>query len=230
MLVIWLGITIVFFIPRLMPTDPVQSTIATLQAQGAYLEPAAVEEMIHTLREMYGLEAGLLEQYVSFWQRLFTGDFGPSLYMFPTPVIRLIGQALPWTAGLLLTTMVLGWIIGNIFGGLAGYFTGTRILKIFDGMVMFVRPIPYYVLALTLLILFAYLFPLFPLGGGYTIGARIAFTWSFVWDVLKHAFLPAISLMLLGVAVNHQTMRLIIQGVKDEDYIRYAKIGSIKER
>jgi peptide/nickel transport system permease protein len=37
------------------------------------------------------------------------------------------------------------------------------------------------------------------------------------------------SLLLLNVAVNHQTMRLIIQGVKREDYIRYAKIGSIKE-
>jgi len=230
MLVIWLGITIVFFIPRLMPSDPVQSQISALQAQGAYLEPAAVEKMIHTLREMYGLEEGLLEQYVSFWKRLFTGDFGPSLFMFPTPVIQLIGQALPWTAGLLLTTMVFGWIIGNISGGLAGYFTRSKILKIFDGIAMFVRPIPYYVVALTLLIFFAYLLPLFPLGGGYTIGMEISFTWSFVWDVLKHAFLPAMSLMLLGVAVNHQTMRLIVQSVRDEDYIRYAKIGNVKER
>ena len=95
---------------------------------------------------------------------------------------------------------------------------------------MFVRPIPYYVLGLMLVILFAYLLPVFPFGGGYTIGARIAFTWSFVRDVLKHAFLPAMSLSLLGVAVNHQTMRLIIQGVKEEDYIRYAKIGAVKER
>lgn len=229
-LVTCLGITVVFAIPRLMPSDPVESMVATLQAQGAYLEPEAVEEMIGTLREMYGLEEGLLEQYISFWKRLFTGDFGPSYFSFPTPVIELIGRSLPWTVGLLLVTTVLSWIIGNISGGLSGYFTGSRLLRIFDGMVMFVRPIPYYVLGLMLVILFAYLLPVFPFGGGYTIGARIAFTWSFVRDVLKHAFLPAMSLSLLGVAVNHQTMRLIIQGVKEEDYIRYAKIGAVKER
>ncbi len=91
-------------------------------------------------------------------------------------------------------------------------------------------PAPYYVLGLTLVILFAYMFPLFPFEGGYTIGMKIAFTWSFIKDVLNHAFLPALSLILLGAAVNHQTMRLIIQGVKEEDYIRYAKIGAVKER
>ncbi len=229
-LVTCLGITVVFVIPRLLPSDPVESMVATLQAQGAYMEPVAVKEMISTLREMYGLEEGLLEQYISFWKRLFTADFGPSYFSFPTPVIELIGRSLPWTVGLLLVTTVLSWIIGNISGGLSGYFTGSRLLRILDGMLMFVRPIPYYVLGLTLVILFAYLLPVFPFGGAYTIGARIAFTWSFVRDVLKHAFLPALSLSLLGVAVNHQTMRLIIQGVKEEDYIRYARIGAVKER
>ncbi|MCS7222072.1 MAG: ABC transporter permease [Anaerolineae bacterium] len=229
-LVTWLGITVVFVIPRLLPSDPIESMVATLQAQGAYRDPAAVKQMVDTLRDMYGLEAGLLEQYLSFWKRLLSGDFGPSYFSFPTPVIELIGRSFPWTIGLLLTTTVLSWIIGNVTGGLSGYFTGNGMLKIFDGIVMFVRPIPYYVLGLTLVILFAYLLPLFPFGGGYTIGAQIAFTWDFIKDVLRHAFLPALSLSLLGIAVNHQTMRLIIQGVKEEDYIRYAKIAAVKEQ
>jgi len=229
-LVTCLGITVVFAIPRLMPSDPVESMVATIQAQGTYMDPEAVEEMIGTLREMYGLEEGLLKQYISFWKRLFTGDFGPSYFNFPTPVIELISRSLPWTVGLLLTTTLLSWVIGNITGGLSGYFTGNTLLRIFDGIVMFLRPIPYYVLGLVLVILFAYLLPIFPFGGGYTIGAQITLTWSFVKDILKHAFLPALSLILLGVAVNHQTMRLIIQGVKEEDYIRYAKIGAVKER
>lgn len=229
-LVIWLGITIVFFIPRLLPTDPVETQISTLQTQGAYLDPAAMEKMVSTLQEMYGLKGGLLEQYVSFWKRLFTGDFGPSLFMYPTPVIQLIGRALPWTFGLLLVSTVLGWIIGNISGGLTGYFTRSRILKIIDGVAMFVRPIPYYIMALMLIILFAYLLPIFPLGGGFPIGVEISLTWSVFKDILKHAFLPLMSLMLLSAAIWHQTMRLIVQSVKDEDYIRYAKIGSVKEQ
>ena len=229
-LVLWLGITLVFIIPRLMPSDPVESMIATLQTQGTYLGPAALEEMTDILKEMYGLKGGLLEQYVSFWRRLFTGDFGPSFFMYPTPVIQLIGQSLPWTVGLLVTSTLLGWIIGNISGGLTGYFRQSRILRIFDGMAMFVRPIPYYIMALMLIILLAYLLPIFPLGGGIPIGARISFTWSTVWNIVKHAFLPLMSLMLLGVAVTHQTMRLIVQSVREEDYIWYAKIGAVKER
>lgn len=229
-LVTWLGITVVFIIPRLLPSDPIESMVATLQAQGSYRDPAAVKQMVDTLRDMYGLEAGLLEQYISFWKRFLSGDFGPSYFSFPTPVIELIGRSFPWTIGLLLTTTVLSWIIGNITGGLSGYFTESRLLKIFDGVVMFVRPIPYYVLGLTLVLVFAYLFPIFPFGGGYTIGAQVVFTWDFIKDVLKHAFLPALSLSLLGIAVNHQTMRLIIQGVKEEDYIRYARIAAVKER
>ena len=227
--VIWLGVTIIFFLPRLMPSGPVEMMVNTIQGQGAATNPAAAKEMVRTLREMYGLEEGLFKQYVSFWQRLFTGDFGPSFFMFPTPVIKLIGNALPWTVGLLSVTLVLGWIIGNIIGGLTGYFGWSRILKIFDGMVMFVRPVPYFIMALMLMTLFAYLLPVFPLGGGYTIGTRIDFTWSFVWNLLRHAFLPAMSLMLLGAAVNHQTMRLLVQSVKGEDYVRYAKIGNVKE-
>lgn len=229
-LVTSLGITLVFAIPRLMPSDPVESMVATLQAQGARMDPVAAEKMVNALQEMYGLKKGLLEQYITFWKRLLSADFGPSYFSFPTPVIDLIGRALPWTVGLLLVTTLLSWLIGNITGGLSCYFTGSRLLRIFDGMVMFVRPIPYYVLGLMLIILFSYLLPIFPLGGGYTIGAKITFTWSFFRDVLKHAFLPAMSLSLLGVAVNHQTMRLIIQGVKEEDYIRYAKIAAVKER
>jgi peptide/nickel transport system permease protein len=229
-LVLWLGITLVFIIPRLMPADPVQSQISILRSQGTYLEPEAVEEMTGILQEMYGLKGGPLEQYVSFWKRLFTGDFGPSLFMYPTPVTRLIGQSLPWTLGLLLVSTVLGWIIGNITGGLSGYFTGSRPLRILDGILMFVRPMPYYIMAMMLIILFAYLLPIFPLGGGYTIGAQIDFTWDFFRDYLKHAFLPLMSLMLLSVAGNHQTMRLIIQSVKEEDYIQYARMGSVKER
>jgi peptide/nickel transport system permease protein len=228
-LVIVLGITVIFIIPRLLPSDPIENAILTLQSRGTYLNTDQVEQTAHAMRQMYGLEGGLLQQYVQFWQRLFTADFGPSLYQFPTPVIKLIGQSLPWTLALLLVSTVLGWILGTATGGLAGYFTQSRILRVIDSAAMFVRPIPYYVLSLTLLIVFAYLVPVFPLGRGYTIGAKMELSWSFIGDVLRSAFLPALSLVLVGAAVSHQTMRLIVEGVKDEDYLRYAKIGAVKE-
>ena len=56
-------------------------------------------------------------------------DFGPSLSAFPTPVSVLIGRALPWTIGLLFTCTMLAWVLGNLLGGLAGYYRKSRTLE-----------------------------------------------------------------------------------------------------
>ena len=224
-----LGITMIFFLPRLMPNGPVEKAVAQIQDRGAITDPKAAEATIKALKELYGLDQPLLTQYFAFWRRLFTLDFGPSLVSFPVPVTQLIKQSLPWTFGLLFTTSVLIFIIGNLTGGLAGHFRQNKFLKILDGVFMFLAPMPYYIIALMLIIFFAYILPIFPVGGGYTIGAPIGFTWDFIKDVLLHAFLPALSLVLIGVATTHQIMRLIVQGVTEEDYVRYAKIGAVKE-
>ena len=224
-----LGITIIFILPRLMPIGPVEKAVAQIQSRGEYLDPEAAEETVRVLKEMYGLDEGIGQQYISFWKRLFTGDFGPSLVSYPVPVSELIAQSLPWTFMLMLTTTILVFIIGNISGGLAGYFTDSRASKALDGIAMFVAPLPYYIVALVLIILFAYRLPIFPVGGGSTIGSTISFSWASILDLLKHAFLPALSIVVLGWATTHQIMRIIVLGVREEDYIRYAKIGSVKE-
>ena len=229
LLVIFLGITAVFFIARFAPSDPVQRTIAELKSRGSYLDPGTMDDMIADLTEMYGLEGSMLQQYGAFWQRLFRGDFGVSFFQFPTPVIKLIGTALPWTAGLLLMTTFLSWTIGNIVGGLAGYFSRKRWSRILDTFVMVVRPIPYYIFAFALLLLLAYVFRFFPISGGTDIGRQVAFNLGFIKDVLRHAFLPALSLVILGGAVWFQTMKLIVQNVNAEDFVQYAKLGGVKE-
>jgi peptide/nickel transport system permease protein len=225
-----LGITLIFILPRLMPVGPVEKAVAQIETRGAYTDPKAAEATIQALKEMYGLDQPLLTQYVTFWRRLFSFDFGPSLVSFPTPVTQLIRESLPWTFALLFTTTVLVFLIGNLSGGLAGYFRRNRLMRFIDGLFMFLAPMPYYIVALMLIILFAYILPIFPVGGGYTIGVPIGFTWRFIQDALIHAFLPGLSLVLLGVATTHQIMRLIVQGVTEEDYVRYANIGAVNER
>ena len=68
---------------------------------------------VRNVRELYGLQGTWLEQYLSFWTRILRADFGPSLSAFPTPVGSLIGRALPWTAGLLITATVITWVLGT---------------------------------------------------------------------------------------------------------------------
>ena len=229
MLVIWVGITIVFLIPRLTPNDPVMRMIGEMRGRGSTLEPGAMDGIIHDLTEMYGLEGSWLEQYGAFWARLAHGDFGVSFFQFPAPVNQLIANALPWTLGLLLSTTAISWIFGNIIGGLAGYYSRKGWSRVLDAVAMVIRPLPYYIFAFALLLLFAYVVRWFPITGGASLGAMPTFSWDYIKDVLWHSFLPAISLTLLGGAVNFQTMKLLVQNVNAESFVQYAKLGGVTE-
>jgi len=230
-LIIWLGITIVFLIPRLTPNDPVMAMVAMMRARGATLEPGAVDEIIADLTEMYGLEGSWLDQYWAFWGRLFRGDFGVSFFNFPARVNQLIATALPWTLGLMLTSTAINWILGNIIGGLAGYYARRFWSRTLDAIAMVVRPVPYYIFAFSLLLLFAstLVFNWFPVTGGASLGARPSFTWPYIKDVLWHSTLPALSMIILGAAINFQTMKLIVQNVNAENFVQYAKLCGVTE-
>lgn len=228
-LVIWLGITIVFLIPRLTPSDPVMRVIDQMRARGSTLEPGTMDDIIEDLTVMYGLGGSTLDQYWAFWGRLIRGDFGVSFFNFPTRVNQLIGTALPWTLGLLLTSTAISWTLGNIIGGLAGYYTRKGWSRGLDVVAMMVRPMPYYIFAFALLLMFAYVVRWFPVTGGSSLGALPSFTWGYILDVLRHSFLPALSLVVLGGAVTFQTMKLLVQNVNAEQYVEYAKLGGVTE-
>jgi len=228
-MVIFCGVTAVFLIPRLTGQDPVLEVIAQIQAQGASLDASAVRSLMTTLKELYGLEGTLFEQYVAMWQRVFTFDFGPSFFQFPTPVSQLLRIYLPWTIFLFVTTTVLAWILGNVMGGVAGYFSHKRWSKVLDAVVMVVRPVPHYIFGVLLLILFAYVWQLFP-AGGLMIGRRTVFDLNFIFGILRHSFLPALTLVVLGGAIWFQQMKLLVQNVKREDFVQYAHAGGVKER
>lgn len=228
-LVIFLGVTAVFFIPRLIPNDPVQRTIQELRARGSTLDPGTMDEIIADLTQMYGLEGSWLEQYRDFWVRLFHFDFGVSFFQFPTRVNTLISIAMPWTLALLLVTTFISWTMGNLIGGLAGYYARRRWSRVLDTIAMVVRPLPYYIFSFSLLLLLTYVFRWFPISGGMEIGRTISFTWVVVKDILWHSFLPALSLVVLGGAVTFQTMKLIVQNVNSENFVQYAKLGGVTE-
>jgi len=188
-----------------------------------------MDGIIRDLTEMYGLEGSWLDQYWAFWGRLFRGDFGVSFFQFPTRVNKLIATAMPWTLGLLLTTTAITWTLGNIIGGLAGYYSRRSWSRVLDAVAMVVRPLPYYIFAFMLLLIFAYVVRWFPITGGAPLGAIPTFTWAYIRSVLWHSTLPAASLMILGGAVTFQTMKLLVQNINAENFVQYAKLGGVKE-
>jgi peptide/nickel transport system permease protein len=149
---------------------------------------------------------------------------------FPTPVSTLIGRALPWTAGLLVVSTVTTWVLGNLLGGLAGYYQNSRGLKLMGVIAMGLHPIPYYILALLLLIVFGFLWPVLPIAGGSAMNLPQGWTRDFFFSVLQHAILPALSLILIGIGSWFLGMRSLVSNVVTEDYVIYAELAGVKSR
>ncbi|HEY0687866.1 MAG TPA: ABC transporter permease, partial [Kribbella sp.] len=116
----WAAITINFFIPRLIPGDPVTSLINRFQGQMS-------TDAIQSLYVLFGLDknASMWSQYVDYWQQLFHGDLGLSFTFFPTPVSEILRQSLPWTVALVGITTFASFVIGTSLGVIAGWRRGS---------------------------------------------------------------------------------------------------------
>jgi peptide/nickel transport system permease protein len=228
-LVVFIGVNIAFFVTHSTPIDPVEQTVSAATSFGS-TSPEAIAMMRQSLRELYGLQGGLWQQYLSFWKRVAVGDFGPSLSAFPTPVSVLIWRALPWTAGLLLVSTVLTWALGNLLGGLAGYYNRSRLLRFAGIVAMGFHPIPYYIVAFVLLIVFGFLWPVLPISGGYEMNLARGFDLPFIGSVLEHSILPALSLVLVGLGGWFMGMRSLVSTIVTEDYVIYAELGGVDRR
>ncbi len=192
----FIGINIAFIVTHATPIDPVEQSIAAATQFGS-TNPEAVALMRQSLRELYGLQGGLWDQYLVFWKRVSVGDFGPSLSAFPTPVRTLIGRALPWTVGLLLVSTVISWLLGNLLGGLAGYYRNSKVLWLAGIVAMAFHPIPYYIVAFVLLIVFGFVWPVLPISGGYTMNMQPAFELTFHREPVQ-ALAPAGAIAGIG--------------------------------
>ena len=229
LLVVFIGINLTYVITHATPIDPVEQSIAAVTSFGN-TSPEAINMMRQSLRELYGLTGGPYEQYMNFWRRIAVADFGPSLSAFPTPVSTLIARALPWTIGLLATATLLTWVLGNLLGGLAGYYQNQRALKILAVVAMGLHPVPYYIIAFVLLVMFGYLWPLLPIAGGYGMNIQQGFNLTFILSVLKHSILPALSLMLVGLGGWFLGMRSLVSNIVSEDYVVYAELAGVRQK
>jgi peptide/nickel transport system permease protein len=180
------------------------------------------------LTELYGVDEPIWNQYINFWTRLVQGDFGPSLLAFPTPAMSLVMRALPWTVTLLTLATLITFAVGNVMGGLAGYYQDNKFLKAFGLVAIGIQPIPYYVVAFIMLIVFGFLWPILPISGGFAMNVTPGWNWPYISSVIQHATLPALSLVLVGFGGWFLGMRALVSNVVTEDYVTYAELAGVK--
>jgi peptide/nickel transport system permease protein len=225
----WAALTLNFLIPRMMPGDPVSIILMKLAASG---QPVTPETRQAITIQLGGIgEGSWWHQYWQYLGNLLHGDLGVSIANYPVPVSQILGQALPWTITLIGVATLIAFLIGIGLGIFAGWKRGSWLDNLIPVATLF-QAVPYFWLALVLLLVFSRGLEWFPLGQGYnTVSFPIlhpGLNWPFLSSAVYHGFLPALTIILSSVAGWMLGMRNMMVSTLSEDYILTAQAKGLK--
>jgi peptide/nickel transport system permease protein len=226
--VILVAASLNFILPKLSPQNPIETKLLEMTANGGAL--VDVKPLVDAYNAKFGLDKPLVQQYLTYLGNMLRFDLGQSIAFYPARVIDLVGTALPWSIGLLFTATILGFGLGSVLGAVASWRGTPRAVQFLAPGVMVLAALPYYLLGLILIYLFAFVWPIFPLQGGYSLMAVPGWNWSFAFEILQHSILPALSIVLASVGTWALAMRGMMVTVQGEDYMVYAEANGLPAR
>jgi len=230
LVVVWAAASVNFFIPRLgTGRDPIREKLGQLAASGG-LRQDGIEEMVRAYQKKFGLDKPLYVQYVNSLADTFTLNLGYSLANYPARVGQMIGNAMPWTLGLLLVATLMGFCLGTVMGALSAWPASPRFLRNSVFPLMTMSAIPPYLLGLIVLYVLGLKMGLFPLSGGYSTGTLADHSLRFYLDVVHHSVLPALAIVLQGVGFWALGMRGMMITTSGEDYVTLAEANGLRNR
>jgi len=228
-IVAFLAATINFFFPRMSGQDPIRQKLIQLETQGVSVSGEDARDLVETYNAKFGLDRPLWRQYLSYLGDMARLDFGYSISNYPATVLSMLQRAIPWTVGLLLTATLISFGIGTFIGALMAWDRAPFFLRaIFPAFFTF-SAVPFYLMGIVLLYLFAFQIPIFPLFGGYSTERIPAFNIGFVLDVLHHSVLPALSIVLAQIGFWAMGMRSMMVTIQGEDYMLQAQAKGLKD-
>jgi peptide/nickel transport system permease protein len=229
LLIIFVAVTINFIMPRIRATNPIEQRLYTMAGQGgAYVNQ--IQEMVKIYNQKFGLDKPLYVQYVNYWRDLLNLNLGQSLAFYPQTALEMIMRAAPWTIGLLAISTLLAFALGTVFGALMAWPKTSRIALGLSPLFMTLSAIPYYLLGMLFIYVVAMGWRLLPVGAAFSAGANMKLSWATVLDVVRHAILPAASIVLSGIGSWALGMRAMMKTILGEDYLRMAEACGLRPR
>jgi peptide/nickel transport system permease protein len=228
MFVILVAATINFFIPRLAPGNPIGAITSRMQQASAGIENG--QAMFEAYRELFGLNDPMYIQYLKYLRNMLRLDFGYSLSAYPAGVWEIIRPSIGWSIGLVSVSILITFILGVTGGALLAWRGTPKMVKATVPLMMVFAVIPYYLLALLLLYALAYSRTWFPMSGAYDSSMTPSLNPQFMWDVMKHSVLPALSIILSSAGMWALMMRALMVNTIGEDYMLLAKAKGLPER
>jgi peptide/nickel transport system permease protein len=220
--IVWLAATLNFFLPKLSGQDPVRTKLLQQAQLGGYVQQG-IDEMVKVYEVRFGLDRPLWQQYLSYLGDVVRGDFNFSIANYPRTVADMIAESIPWTIGLLGVTTLLSFVIGTILGALLAWPRAPRWMAWLMPPLWALHAIPFFLLGLILMYLLAFQVQLLPIFGGYSMGVTPSLSLTFILDIIRHATLPALSIILVAVGGWALSMRGMMVTTMGEDYVLFAE-------
>ena len=218
---VFLIIVLNFVLFRMMPGSPDR-------ALGR--NPNLTPEVIAAARARWGLDKPLIpDQLVAYVRSTVTGDLGYSIFYRGQPVTDIVGQSVGPTVLLVGLGELVAIIVGLLIGAYAGWRRGGVVDRVGNGASLILYSMPYFVIGMPLIIIFAAGLHWFPTSGMISPAAESRPLPEYLFDLGRHLVLPltAVSLGLLGA--YSILMRAAIIETRAEDYISTARAKGLTE-
>lgn len=203
---IMLGVALVCFaLVHIAPGDPLVSI----------LPPDASAELQAQLREIYGFNRSLPEQFVMWLWRALHGDLGVSIASNRTvagEVLTAVGN----TLRLAVVATGIGFVLGCLFGFVAGYFRHSWLDRLASMLSVLGVSVPHYWLGMVMVIVFSSWLGWLPATGAGPDGSG---DWAWDWAHLQFLVLPAITMSVIPMGIISRTVRALVADILDQEFI-----------
>ncbi|CAK9883803.1 MAG: Glutathione transport system permease protein GsiC [Candidatus Erwinia impunctatus] len=194
-----------FMLVQIAPGDPLVSV----------MPPDASEALRQTLLQAYGFDKPLPVQFLHWFWRALQGDLGLSVST-GRPVISEVLTAVTYSLRLALLATLIGFVLGSLFGFVAGYFRNSMVERIASVISVFGVSVPHYWLGMLLVIVFSVRLSLLPATGGGPIGEG---GWQWTWEYVQFMVLPAVTLSVIPTGIIARTVRSQVAEILSQEFI-----------
>jgi peptide/nickel transport system permease protein len=228
--IVWIVITIIFFLVRALPGNPIDLVIADMVVNRNMSEDEAMRRAAALYR--IDLNKPVVEQYVEFMQNLARGDLGESYLNQGKTVAELIANRLPWTLFSISFSLLISFIIGMLIGMLTAYFRNSWVDHTFTNLSAALDATPAYLIGILAVLLLGVVWQIIPIDqmrGTTSPGIETGFTFEFFSDAFMHLRVPAMVYILATVGGWALMMKSSTVGTLGEDYVTVARARGLSD-
>jgi peptide/nickel transport system permease protein len=229
-LTVYVVSTMIFFLVRLLPGDPVQVYINQQMTQYGY----SYDDAKNMAQSLYSIDVDqpLIGQYFDYMGGLLQGDLGQSITSPGSSVLSIINSRIWWTIFSVGTALLLSFAIGSILGMLMAYRRNTASEGLLSGFASITQSIPNYLLAILIIITFGVRLgwiPFTKMRGAISSGQEVEFSWAFFKDITYHASLPIAVYVFTSIGGWMLLMKSSTISALEEDFVTAARARGVPE-